>query len=75
MNFGDFEVHATPFIAKAYCKVCGFGLRNIMDGWFGRALVCPACKSVYRVKLVREPRKRVNVEYINDVIKKEKYVD
>ena len=64
MKFDNFEIHASPFIANAFCKKCYGKLIEISNGWFSRAMFCPRCEIVYMVKLIKVPQKKVSKEFL-----------
>lgn len=64
MRFDDFEIQASPFITRAYCKKCGNDLVEVSNGWFSRAMFCPKCKIVYAIKLIKIPEKKVSKAFL-----------
>jgi len=64
MKFGDFEIHASPFLTNAYCKKCRNNLVEVSNGWLSRAMFCPKCKLVYTIKLIKIPDKKVSKEFL-----------
>lgn len=69
MKFDDFEIHASPFITSAYCKNCHNSLKQVSNGWFSKAMFCPKCETVYTVKLIKVPEKKVNKEFLEQARK------
>jgi hypothetical protein len=65
MIFDSFEIHASPYICKAYCKTCLNSLVEISNGWLSRAMYCPKCENVYVLKLVKVPQKKISEEFLN----------
>lgn len=63
MKFDKFSLAARPFITDAYCQ-CGGTLREVMDGLLSIAMFCPKCESVYKLKLVKVAKSRVNPKFI-----------
>lgn len=61
--FDKFTIHATPHIMDAICG-CGQTMREVSNGLLSRALFCPKCESVYQLKLVKVPKKKVRPEYL-----------
>jgi hypothetical protein len=57
MIFEGFKIHAVPLLDEAYCnnKRCKRKdkLKEVSNGFLSSALFCPACESVYIVKLER----------------------
>jgi hypothetical protein len=64
MKASGFEIHAEPFISNATCRVCRKRLHQVSNGLFGVAMFCPACESVYELKLVKIPGSNVGKEFI-----------
>jgi len=69
MIFDDFEIHASPFMTNAYCKVCRGSLVEVSNGWFSSAMFCPKCKIAYTVKLIKVPDKQVSKEFLEQAEK------
>lgn len=57
MIFEGFKIHAVPMLDEAYCnnKRCKRKdkLIEVSNGFLSSALFCPACESVYLIKLER----------------------
>ena len=63
MIFDNFKIHATPFIADAYCR-CGEKLVEVDNGFLSIAMYCPKCENIYTLKLIKVPNKNISKEYI-----------
>lgn len=63
MDGNNYEIHARAFITKAYCK-CGTTLAEVSDGWLSKAMYCPKCENVYKLKLIKVPAKRITKKYL-----------
>jgi len=74
MKFDDFEIHASPFFTRAYCRECRDSLLEVSNGWFSRAMFCPKCKNVYLIKLVKVPNKKVTKEFLEQAEREAKRV-
>ena len=64
MKFEGFRIHAEPFITEAHCRKCRNELVEVSNGWFSRAMFCTNCESVYVLKLIRVPDKKVTKEFL-----------
>jgi len=64
MMFEGFGVSAIPFVHDAYCK-CGVKLKEVSNGLLSKAMYCPKCENVYLLKLVKEPKKKISKEFLN----------
>ena len=64
MKFDNFKIEAYPKIIQGRCAKCGHDLVEIPNGWFSVAMFCPKCESVYALKLVKVPDKRVAAGFI-----------
>ena len=63
MIFNNFELHATPFISNASCK-CGQELKQVSNGFFSFVLYCPKCENIYKMKMVKIPKKKISKEFL-----------
>ena len=64
MDFENFMIHAEPYIYKAYCK-CGQKLEQVPNGMASVAMFCPDCESVYVLKLIKLPSKKITEEFLD----------
>ncbi|MFX0212226.1 MAG: hypothetical protein ACFFDT_40005 [Candidatus Hodarchaeota archaeon] len=69
MQFENFEIAASPFITKAYCRDCHESLVQVSNGWFSKAMFCPKCENVYVVKLVKVQKAKINKEFLEQARK------
>lgn len=63
MKQDGFEIIAVPHVINAYCK-CGGGLQEVSDGLLSKALYCIDCESIYKLKLVKVPKKQIKSAYL-----------
>ena len=63
MRFNKFSIGAIPFIYEAYCK-CGKELRQVSNGFLSSALFCSKCESVYELKMVQVPAKKLTERFL-----------
>ena len=63
MKGKNFTISAVPKIIDALCK-CGNYTKQVSNGWFGFALFCPKCETVYELKMVKVPQKKVNNDFL-----------
>jgi hypothetical protein len=63
MKLGEVEIHAEPYITRAYCK-CKEALKQVSNGFLGTAFYCSKCDSVYELKLIKVPKKKISKEYL-----------
>lgn len=70
MIFEGFEIHASPFLTRAYCKnkKCKKKpeLMEVSNGMFSSALFCRDCHSVYIIKM--EQVKKVPKEFMQQCL-------
>ena len=63
MKYDNFRLVAFPQVIDAYCG-CGRELVEVSNGFVSRAMYCPKCESVYRLRLIKEPKKNVSRKYL-----------
>lgn len=63
MKFKTFTIYATPSIGDAYCE-CNKRLMEVSNGWFGIAMFCKECKSVYELELRKVNEKKIPKEFL-----------
>lgn len=64
MQCEGFEIYATPFIRRAYCKDCHNSLVEVPNGFFGVAMFCSKCENVYLLKLIKAPSNKVSRRFL-----------
>jgi uncharacterized Zn finger protein (UPF0148 family) len=75
MLFNDFRVVSTHRIVDAKCKDCGQELKEVSNGLWSSAMFCPACESVYVVKLIKVNKKKVSEEFLQQARKETKSLE
>jgi hypothetical protein len=63
MNYEKFRIVASPYITDAYCE-CGNSLKEVSDGWFSSAMYCGKCNNIYKLKLIKMPKNKINRKFI-----------
>ena len=63
MILSNFEIHAVPYITRGKCK-CGNYAKEVSNGIVGRAMFCPNCETVYELKMVKIPEKKISEEFL-----------
>jgi len=63
MKFDGFEIHASPFLADAFCE-CGNRLSEVSNGCISSALYCVKCESVYVITKRRLPKNKITREFL-----------
>ena len=72
MIFRDFEVRAYPVIEKAVCK-CGHYCEVVSNGFLAEAMFCPKCETVYELRMIKVPDKKVSKEYLEQCKKRTQF--
>ena len=74
MQFKNFRIWASPFIKDAYCK-CGEELKQVSNGLFGVVMFCPKCENVYELKLIKVPKGKVGMAFLEQARREVKEMD
>jgi len=63
MIYTNFKIGASPYVYDAYCE-CGKQMIEVSDGFLSSALYCSQCENIYKLKLVKIPKREVGIEYL-----------
>lgn len=64
MQYDGFSVVASPHIINASCKKCHGTLKEVDNGWLSTAMFCPKCESVFILKLIKMPNKKISEDFL-----------
>lgn len=65
MKYDGFRIVAYPQITDAKCRKCHNTLVEVDNGWISTAMFCPHCESIFVLKLVKLPDKKISKNFLN----------